>query len=160
MDQKQLSAKIALDTFTGQVRRAGKVIDALTDEQLAGEISPGRNTGTYLLGHLTAVHDAMLPLLGIGHRAHPDLDEPFLKNPDKTDLPKPGITALRTAWKEVNDTLTSKLSALTPDQWYERHTAVSEEDFAKEPHRNRLNVVIGRAGHLAYHLGQLALLKS
>lgn len=159
MDQKQLSAKIALDTFTGQVSRASKVIDTLTDEQLASEISPGRNTGAYLLGHLTAVHDAMFPLLGIGVRAHPELDEPFIKNPDKTDLPKASVGQLRTAWKEVNDNLVSKLSTLTPDQWYERHTAVTEEDFAKEPHRNRLNVVIGRAGHLAYHLGQLALLK-
>ena len=33
------------------------------------------------------------------------------------------------------------------------------EDFIKEPHRNKLNVLLTRTTHLAYHAGQLALLK-
>ena len=28
----------------------------------------------YLLGHLTAMHDRMFPLLGLGDRFHPELD--------------------------------------------------------------------------------------
>jgi hypothetical protein len=36
---------------------------------------------------------------------------------------------------------------------------VSPEDFAKEPHRNRLNVLISRTNHMANHIGQLLLLK-
>src|SRR5260370_25384482 len=39
----------------------------------------------------------------------------------------------------------------------ERHTAVSEEDFKREPHRNRFNVLIGRTAQLAYHFGQVKL---
>ena len=31
-----------------------------------------------------AVHDRMLPLLGIGERLHPELDEAYLTNPDQT----------------------------------------------------------------------------
>jgi len=38
-----------------------------------------------------------------------------------------------------------------------RHTAVSEEDFEREPHRNRFTVLLGRTTHLAYHLGQATL---
>ena len=41
---------------------------------------------------------------------------------------------------------------------FEKHTAVSEEDFSKEPHRNKLNIVISRTSHLQYHTGQLVLL--
>jgi hypothetical protein len=48
---------------------------------------------------------------------------------------------------------------LQADEWFQKHTAVSDEDFVKEPHRNRLTAVMGRSGHLAYHVGQLALLK-
>ena len=157
--EKQLSAKIALDTFTRQLNSTNQLFENLTDEQLAQETAPGRNSGLYLLGHLTAVHDAMLPLLGLGEVKHPELVEVFLKNPDKSGLPKPAASQLRAQWKEINNDLTSKLQALNPDQWFEKHTAVSEEDFKKEPHRNRLNVVIGRATHLAYHSGQVAFLK-
>jgi hypothetical protein len=48
---------------------------------------------------------------------------------------------------------------LQPEGWFEKHTSVSAEDFVKEPHRNRLNVVAGRAIHLSSHLGQLVFLQ-
>jgi len=41
--------------------------------------------------------------------------------------------------------------------WLGRHTAVSAEDFANEPLRNKLNVLMGRTIHESYHLGQLNL---
>ena len=56
--------------------------------------------------------------------------------------------------------LFNKFEFLTTAQWFEKHTAVSEEDFTKEPHRNKLSVVLSRTNHLAYHVGQLALLKN
>jgi len=34
---------------------------------------------------------------------------------------------------------------------------VSEEDFAKEPHRNRFTMLLGRTAHLGFHLGQAVL---
>jgi len=48
---------------------------------------------------------------------------------------------------------------MQPTEWFTRHTSVSEEDFIKEPHRNKLNVLITRATHQSYHLGQLIYLK-
>lgn len=48
---------------------------------------------------------------------------------------------------------------LSPADWFAKHTAVSDEDFAKEPHRNRLNVLLSRTIHQSNHLGQLSLLK-
>ena len=38
-----------------------------------------------------------------------------------------------------------------------KHTAVSDEDFAANPLRNRLSVLLSRTRHLAYHIGQIAL---
>ena len=43
--------------------------------------------------------------------------------------------------------------------WLGRHMSVSPEDFVKEPHRNKLNVLINRTGHMANHIGQMNLLK-
>jgi hypothetical protein len=44
--------------------------------------------------------------------------------------------------------------------WFAKHNAVSAEDFAKEPHRNKLNVLITRTIHQGYHLGQMNYLKA
>jgi hypothetical protein len=44
--------------------------------------------------------------------------------------------------------------------WFERHTSVSEEDFLKEPHRNKLNVLLNRTNHQSYHFGQMILLQA
>lgn len=124
------------------------------------EIAPGKNRVVYLLGHLVAVHDAMLSLLGLGERKYAHLDEAFLKSPDKAIETIPSVAELRDAWSKTNETLVGHFSKLTPEEWLARHTAVSEEDFAKEPHRNRLNVLISRTNHLQYHTGQIALLKN
>ena len=124
------------------------------------EIAPGKNSGVYLLGHLTAVHDHLLPLLGFGDKLFPELHEVFIKNSDKSGIAKPTEQQLRNQWNEVNALLLPKITALSIEDLFAKHTSVSEEDFAKEPHRNRLNVIITRINHLAYHTGQLALLKN
>ncbi len=153
-----LMVKLVLDNWFGAIKRTDTLIHSLTDEQLLQETAPGRNRGSYLLGHLTAVHDAMLPLLGLGDTLHPELLEQYIKNADsKTDHHTPA--QLRQYWSEVNEVITAKFNALTADEWLQKHTSVSAEDFAKEPHRNRLNVLLSRFGHLEYHRGQIAYLK-
>ena len=52
------------------------------------------------------------------------------------------------------------MADLGPEEWFTRHANFSEADFPKVPHRNRLNVVISRTNHLAYHRGQLVLIQS
>ncbi|MES1181507.1 MAG: hypothetical protein ABUL44_01805, partial [Flavobacterium sp.] len=83
----------------------------------------------------------------------------FLSSPDKSGQEMPSIADLKKYWKDVNDTLTKHFSELQPDEWFARHNAVSPEDFAKEPHRNKLNLLLNRTNHQSYHLGQLAYLK-
>lgn len=159
MNQHQLFVKMALDAWNVQLDRTTKLFDFLSDEQLRQEVAPGRNSGIYLLGHLTAVHDNLLPLLGFGQRLFPQLEDVFVKNPDKSGLEKPAPKDLRNYWNEVNRSLSQHFNALTLDQWLQKHSAVSDEDFEKEPHRNKLNVVLNRTSHLANHLGQLIFLK-
>ena len=158
-DQKQLMVKLVLDAWNVHLARTGKLLDQLTDEQLQNEVAPGRNTGTYLLGHLVAVHDALFTLLGTGTKLYPHLEEVFIKQPDKSGSEKPSVKELRNYWNEVNNKLANDLVKFSADEWLQKHMSVSEEDFAKEPHRNRLNVLISRTNHLAYHFGQLAFLK-
>ena len=59
----------------------------------------------------------------------------------------PSVGELKNIWNEINASLASHFSQVSPDEWFARHTAVSAEDFAREPHRNRLNVLISRTNH-------------
>jgi DinB superfamily len=154
-----MSVQVALSSWDMQNSRFLKLLDALTDEQLQSEIAPGRNTGVYLLGHLAAVHDYMLPLLGLGERLFPDLEEPFLRKPDKSGLDFPSVAELKSQYAAVNAALSTGFATLSPENWLEKHTSISDADFQKEPHRNKLNLLLNRTGHLAYHFGQVALLK-
>jgi hypothetical protein len=154
-----LFVKMALMAWETQLNRINKLIDELPDEVLADHVAPARNTGTYLLGHLTATHDAMLPVLGLGERLYPELEQPFLTSPDGADLPVPTLKQLREYWTTVNVTLAERMATLEPAEWFNRHTIVSEADFAREPHRNKLNLLINRTNHMSYHLGQLIFLK-
>ena len=158
-NQEELFIKMALDNWNTYVKRTDDLFNELSDEQLMKQIAPGRNRGIYLLGHLAAVHDRMLPLLGFQQELHPELEKPFHADPDDPNANMPDINTLRKYWKEINEALSKYFQRLTPAEWFQRHNAVSEEDFKKEPHRNKLNVLINRSGHLASHYGQLLYLK-
>jgi hypothetical protein len=146
------SWKLVIGRFDGSVA-------SLSEEQLQRQVAPGRNRLLYLVGHLTAVHDRMFPLLGLGERLHPELDEVYISNPDQALPDSISASALKQAWSEVNSKLSAAFGRLTPQQWLEKHTAVSDEDFAKDPTRNRLAVLLSRTNHAAFHTGQAALIK-
>lgn len=155
----ETAVKMILDRWNASIKGADTLLNSLTDEQLQKEIAPGRNRGVYLLGHLIAVHDDMLILLGMGEKLYPELHEPFIKNADKGIAQIPTVAELRACWTKQCAALEQKFSGLKTEEWFEKHTAVTAEDFAKEPHRNKLNIILTRTTHLQYHLGQLVLLK-
>jgi hypothetical protein len=157
--QLNLAIRIAVDNWNSTLARTSAVLKDVSDEEMMHEASPGRNTGIYLLGHLIAVHDRMLPLLGLGAQHYPELGDIFLDNPDKSGKAMPPVAELRAKWDEINGALATAFGTLQPSDWLGKHTSVSEEDFAKQPHRNRLNVLLSRTIHLAEHYGQLIFLK-
>lgn len=127
------------------------------DEDYLAEVAPGRNRAIYLLGHLIATNDGMLPLFGLGNRLFPEL-EAFSGNPDRSFELNHSIEELKERWNTLNATLSDHFNNMSVAEWMDRHTAVSAEDFAKEPQRNKLNVLLGRTNHQSYHAGQLNLL--
>jgi hypothetical protein len=157
MTNEELYIAVALNGWMGNIERAAKMFSGLSDQELLKEIAPGKNRLIYLWGHLTATHDAMLPLLGIGRRLHPEFDVAFISNPDKTQAGIPSVELIRKAWREINDKLFEGFASLSAADWLKKHGAVSEEAFVKEPLRNRLAILLSRTNHLAYHLGQAAL---
>jgi hypothetical protein len=137
--------------------RVDQGVAKLSDEDLQRQVAPGRNRLMYLVGHLTAVNDRMFPMLGLGDRLHPELDDAYITNPDRT-LPDPlPPVELKKAWSEVSGKLTAAFEELPAKEWLQKHSAVSEEDFAKNPLRNRLAVLMSRTNHVSFHAGQMIL---
>jgi len=148
----------ALGAWKSNVERADRMFSALSEEQLQKEVAPGKNRLIYLWGHLTAVHDRLLPLLEIGPRLCPEFDGIFITSPDKTVAQLPTAAEIKKAWDEVNGKLQAGFTSLSPAEWLQKHASVSAEDFAKDPSRNRFAVLLSRTNHLAFHLGQMALI--
>jgi hypothetical protein len=159
MPTTETMVKMILDRWYASIKNFDDLLNSLTDEQLQKEIAQKRNRGVYLLGHLIAVHDLMIPLLDMGQKLYPNLQKPFFELPDKAVAEIPSTRELKEYWIKQCEWLKQKFENLQPDEWFAKHTVVSDEDFAKEPHRNKLNIIITRTTHLQYHIGQLVLLK-
>jgi hypothetical protein len=150
----------AVGSWKTTIGRLNTLFDRLSEADFHQQIAPDRNRVIYLLGHLTAVHDLTLEVLGFGKRDHAELDDRFIKHPDRSLELNNSVSDLMSFWQTVNLRLDDGMQSLSPEQWVGRHQSVSEDDFAKDPTRNRLSVVLNRTGHANYHLGQLMLWRS
>ncbi|MEO6283057.1 MAG: DinB family protein [Dyadobacter sp.] len=157
---RQLFIKMVVSNWELQNQRLNGLIDKLSDDQMLQPVAAEKNRAIYLLGHLIAVNDGMIPLLGLGERLFPELETPFVKNPDDVAIHTASVAELRASWIKLNNALTVYFNGMDPSDWFTKHSGISEENFAKEPHRNKLNILINRTNHQAYHLGQLIFLKS
>jgi len=127
-----LYTNTALRAWKLVIAQLDQMFSSMSDDELQREVAPGRNRVFYLMGHLTAVHDRVT-----SDRVAPE--------------------AVRRAWSEVNARLTAAMAALPPEEWLKKHNAVSDEDFAKAPLRNRLSVLQTRTTHAGFHAGQIRL---
>lgn len=157
MTPEQSVVASAVHAWKLNVERADTFFSGLSDEQLLMEVAPGKNRLVYLWGHLIAVHDAMLPLLGLGPRLHAELDAAFLTGADRTVDELPSAVELKRLWSEVNARLLAGVTDFTAADWSQKHSAVSDEGFAANPLRNRLAILLSRTAHVAYHHGQAVL---
>jgi hypothetical protein len=148
-----------LRTWKSTVDRIDNHFGALSPEQLEQEIAPGRNRLIYLWGHLAAFNDGLFPLLGLGPALYPEMEVMFVANPDRAAISVYSAEQVKQAWNQINERLLAEFSAWSPAEWLERHTAVSTEDFLREPHRNRFTVLLNRNTHMAFHFGQAILTK-
>ena len=157
MTTEQSLVATAIDAWKLNIGRADTLFSGLDDAGMQAEVAPGRNRLIYLWGHLIAVHDAMLPLLGLGPRLHAELDAAFLTGADRAVADLPSAAELKRLWSEVNGALLAGFGRFTAADWADKHTVVSADDFAKNPLRNRLAILLSRTTHVGYHLGQARL---
>src|SRR5258707_4350905 len=128
MSTKNTLIDAGLRGWKSSVERADKLLGALSLEQVEQQVAPGKNRLIYLWGHLAAVNDGLLPLLGIGERLHPELDAMFISKPDRSVELTVTAQSLKSAWDKINQKLWEGFSKFSPADWAVRHTAVSEAE--------------------------------
>jgi hypothetical protein len=158
MSHEKTVVDLVLNQFEGKVQQTTAVFTTLGAKAAQITVAPDRNTVSYLLGHLVVVHDKLLEGLGLGERLYPEWDGLFL-TPQQDSPSYPTYEELLGAWQQVNATLGAGLATLSMADWLTKHAYVSDAEFAREPHRNKLNLLLSRTGHLFHHGGQLALVK-
>jgi hypothetical protein len=137
--------------------RFARVFHALSEVELQREIAPERNRLIYIWGHVVAVNDGLFPLLGIGPRLYPELENTFLLQPDRTVPDIYSGDQMKRASTRVADALWEAFTRWTASEWLALHTGVTAEEFSVNPTRNRFTVMVNRTAHVAYHLGQAVL---
>jgi len=80
--------------------------------------------------NISAVNDALFPLLGIGPKLFPDAE-------------------LKQAADQINHALWTAFTPWTTAEWLEKHTNVSAEEFAPNRGGNRFTVVVNRSTPMA-----------
>jgi uncharacterized damage-inducible protein DinB len=149
--------EICLLQWDAYNRRMQKMLESFPDEKYFEPIVSGGNSPSWLMGHLADTDDALLELFGIRQRLFPELAKHYHHERGTNQAGHLSKTELLTKWKTIVAELDRAFKSMSESDWHSKHTAVSEEDFKKEPHRNKLNVMLSRVTHKASHLGQIAM---
>jgi hypothetical protein len=148
-EQARRFTRIALKTWKATVGRFDDIVAASSDEELDRVEMPGTSRLSYLIGHLTALHDRLLPLLGLGDRQHAELDAEFSDERDAHRAIVVPASRLRAAWNDVNAALLAGMEGLTPEEWLERPSPLTDT--------NRLGVLLNWTNHVSLHSDRIRL---
>ena len=149
--------EICLLQWTTYNTRMQKMMEALSDEKFNTPIVANGNSPSWIFGHLVDTDDRLLELFGIRSRFFPELGKIYHNERGSNQGGHLSKAELTTRWAAISAELDKAFRSWGERDWMGRHTAVSEEDFKKEPHRNKLNVMLSRVEHKASHLGQVAM---
>lgn len=154
--KEEITIQMILSAWQNGVKNIDKTLSALSDEDMKAEVKTGKNKASWIVGHLAAVNDSLFGILELGEKVNPNYEQYFNKRDNGIKEPSP--SEIRKYWSDTSTLLNKTIADLTLNEWFQKHALVSPEDFAKEPHRNKLNVLISRTSHLWHHNGQLVLL--
>ena len=157
--KEEIFTQMALKNWEAQNKAMDEFVDSLSDEDFKKDVAPGKNSVQYLVGHMIAANESMVKIFGLGQPLFPEYEQPFIRTPDHSGQTFPAPSTLKENYKKHREELKSQFEKITPDEWMNKHSLMSDEDFEKEPTRNKMSVLLSRIHHLAYHLGQMKLVK-
>lgn len=134
-------------------------LSLIKEEDLKLEVSPGKNHGVFILGHLVTSDDDFSVYMGKGDLLFPDYQKMFgtgakLLPPDQY----PTATEILEKWKAVCEKNEKIYKEFKDSELSEYHALCNDpgKDFFKTKER----VIQAWQLHLAYHAGQLGIIES
>lgn len=140
--------------FAHNDRMMELALDGLTDEHATWRTKKGQGSSIrWIVGHLLSGRVSLLNMLGA------DLENPFstLFAADavgSTGENIPSIARLAADWKELATMLAAALANLTPAE------ALARQEIRPVADQMVRGVLMFRAWHESYHLGQIGLIRS
>lgn len=144
----KVESQLIFHAWLLQNRKISDLINRLSDDDLRKDVVTGRNSGLYLLGHLIASNDMLMPLFGFGGKMYPEYEKIFLCTPDKCSQKFPPTDLVRKHWFALNEELRGRFAAMEEKEWI----------CQSEQETERLKIMLNVVNHQCYHLGQLAFL--
>ena len=143
-----MEGSIIYQAWLLQNRKISDLIHKLNEEDLKKDVALGRNSGLYLLGHLIASNDLLMPLFDFGEKLYPEYEKIFLCCPDKYAQNFPPVKEVKSHWFSLNEHLVLKFASINEKQW------IMEDEKSFHQLKTMLTIV----NHQCYHLGQLNFL--
>ncbi len=121
--------------------RTNKLLDELQTKTCYRKLHRARTGRSTCWGILQQYMTACCPYWAC-ERQYPQLDEAFIKNPDRTGDRTTQRRGAERMVEQHQQPASLYISAnLQPAEWFEKHSLISVEDFENEPHRNKLSVL-------------------
>ncbi|HMS64085.1 MAG TPA: DinB family protein [Ignavibacteria bacterium] len=132
-------------------------INALDDKELEMELSPGKNHGVWILGHLIASDDDFSVYMGKGELLFPEYSELFGQGSKLKKVSEyPEVSKLREQWMTVFEK-NKKIYVNLRDEEFEEIPENMDED-GMNYFTSKGKVIMAWQLHQMYHGGQLSVL--
>lgn len=134
-------------------------INALSDDEFKLELSPGGNTGVWVLGHLIVCDDDFSLYMGRDELLYPEYVKNFGQGSKPIPVDEyPPVQELKDAWGKVCEKNDMVYGDLKDSELEEYHALVKEpeEDYFK----TKFRIITHWQLHEMYHAGQLGVILS
>lgn len=150
-------AKKFLQQYIMMIEWVNNYIDSLNDKEFEMELSPGKNHGVWILGHLIASDDDFSVYMGNGELLFPEYAEMFGQGSKLLNVSDyPEVSKLRIQWKEVFEK-NKKIYENLKDEEFEQ-IPENMKGEALNYFTSKGKIVMAWQLHQMYHGGQLSVL--
>jgi len=150
------------EQYENMAEWVGMNIEPLNDDEYKWELSPGKNHGVWLLGHLITSDDDFSLFMGRGEMLYPEYPAIFGEGSKLQSVDNyPSVAVLKEQWKNVVEKNKKVYADLKDAELDERHGMIKDyEDYKKDSFKTKMSVIMHWQLHQMYHAGQLGILVS
>jgi len=132
-------------------------VNRLSDDEYKYELSPGKNHGVWILGHLITSDDDFSLFMGKGEMLYPEYTAIFGEGSKLQPVENyPDVPLLKEQWNNVIKKNRKVYTQIADAELDEPHCMV--KDYEKDFFKTKINIITHWQLHEMFHAGQLSVL--